>query len=721
MTSADQGWSATNNALASPADYFEATFSAATSTTYHVWVRMRAGSNSKWNDSVYVQFSDAVDQNGQAAYRVGTTNGLIVNLATDATGGSLSNWGWMDHGYWVAQSPDVQFAGSGSHTIRVQTREDGVQVDEIVLSPSTYLTNSPGSPTADTNIVYKPSSGGSGALSPFLGSPVTLPGTVEAENFDNGGEGVAYHDTTPGNAGGQYRSTDVDIEASSGGGYDVGWTAAGEWLNYTVKPSSAGAYTVHLRVASASGGTLHVGFNSPSNVWTAVPVPATGGWQTWQTVTMPATLAAGTQQITVMFDTGGVNLDSITVSSGSGASSGSGSSSSSGLSPYSGTPVAIPGTVEAENFDNGGEGVAYHDTTPGNAGLVYRSTDVDIEAASSGGYDVGWTAAGEWLNYTVNVASAGSYTVQLLVASSTGGTLHVGFNTASNVWTSVNVPSTGGWQSWSTVSVPVALGAGTQQITVMFDTGGVNLNSITVVSGTSSVQSSGGGTSSGSGGSASTVNVAEWNIQINDGSDAHARLAMDDLMAISPRPQIVVIEEGWTSLFNTYIDELQRQTGQTWHGAWATMCDPGQWNGSSCNTQSFEGIGIFTTYAITSTSSILMPYVDCYTSARPSLRAALNVNGTTLQVFGAHLQTGGCDDDAQSRYNSMSLIKSWASNYPAPQIAAGDFNADPDQIDTTAGMVPTFVDTWSVAGSGRGFSAFTPTPSMKIDYWFEDN
>jgi endonuclease/exonuclease/phosphatase family metal-dependent hydrolase len=92
-----------------------------------------------------------------------------------------------------------------------------------------------------------------------------------------------------------------------------------------------------------------------------------------------------------------------------------------------------------------------------------------------------------------------------------------------------------------------------------------------------------------------------------------------------------------------------------------------------------------------------------------------------VQVFATHLQTGGCADDAGSRYASMSLLKSWAANYSAPQIAAGDFNADPDQIDTTSGMVPSFVDTWSVAGSGRGFTSFTPTPSMKIDYWFEDN
>src|SRR5207237_10706793 len=80
---------------------------------------------------------------------------------------------------------------------------------------------------------------------------------------------------------------------------------------------------------------------------------------------------------------------------------------------YGGMPAAVPGQIEAENFDNGGQGVAYSDTTAGNYGGQYRNTDVDIETTTDtgGGYDVGWIAAGEWLNYTVNVASAGTYTL----------------------------------------------------------------------------------------------------------------------------------------------------------------------------------------------------------------------------------------------------------------------------------------------------------------------
>jgi hypothetical protein len=140
-----------------------------------------------------------------------------------------------------------------------------------------------------------------------------LPGTITSERFDNGGEGVAYHDATAGNTGGQFRATDVDIETASEGGYDVGWIGAGEWLNYTVSVPTAGSYFVQLRVASPGGAAFHLGFNAASNVWQTVTVPATGGWQNWTTVTVPVTLGAGIQQMTLLFDTGGMNFRLATV------------------------------------------------------------------------------------------------------------------------------------------------------------------------------------------------------------------------------------------------------------------------------------------------------------------------------------------------------------------------------------------------------------------------
>jgi hypothetical protein len=140
---------------------------------------------------------------------------------------------------------------------------------------------------------------------PYTGSPVALPGTVQFENYDAGGADIAYFDTTASNSGGVYRSNAVDIKAATdtGGGYLVGWTAAGEWLNYTVSVATAGTYTLDVRIASSGvGGTFHLEVNGVNKTG-AIAVPDTGSWSTWKTITKTGvTLAAGTQVIKVVMD-----------------------------------------------------------------------------------------------------------------------------------------------------------------------------------------------------------------------------------------------------------------------------------------------------------------------------------------------------------------------------------------------------------------------------------
>jgi hypothetical protein len=155
LVTTDVGWASTNNPLASPTDYVDVTFTAAAGTPYRLWLRLQALGNSKFNDAVWVQFSDA-QVNGAAIYPINNTSGLDVNLATDGTAASLNGWGWQNTAYWLSQSTTLTFATSGTHTMRIQVREDGVQFDQIVLSPSQYLTSAPGGPTNDATIVAKP-------------------------------------------------------------------------------------------------------------------------------------------------------------------------------------------------------------------------------------------------------------------------------------------------------------------------------------------------------------------------------------------------------------------------------------------------------------------------------------------------------------------------------------------------------------------------------------
>lgn len=145
--------------------------------------------------------------------------------------------------------------------------------------------------------------------------PSPLPGQIEAEDFDPGGEGVAYHDTDAGNNGDAYRSTDVDIEACSdtGAGYNVGWIENGEWLEYTVDVTP-GTYDILVRVASLSaGGSFHIEFDGVNKTGT-ISFPATGGWQSWTTVVIPSvTLSGGVQPMRFVSESLGYNLNYIKI------------------------------------------------------------------------------------------------------------------------------------------------------------------------------------------------------------------------------------------------------------------------------------------------------------------------------------------------------------------------------------------------------------------------
>jgi alpha-L-fucosidase 2 len=148
--------------------------------------------------------------------------------------------------------------------------------------------------------------------------------------------------------------------------------------------------------------------------------------------------------------------------------------------PYGGTPAAVPGTVQAENYDTGGQGIAYNVTSVNGTGNSYRSDGVDLEstADTGGGYDLGWTGSGQWLRYTVNVATAGTYTVGLRVAAPSAVTdaLHISNSSGTNLSGNVNIPATGAYQTWTTADATVALPAGQQTLTVAEDNGGWNIN-----------------------------------------------------------------------------------------------------------------------------------------------------------------------------------------------------------------------------------------------------
>ncbi len=146
----------------------------------------------------------------------------------------------------------------------------------------------------------------------------TLSGSlrIQAEDFDNGAKNVAYFNNNSSNPGGQYRTSQtvgIETTADAGGGYNVGWIAAGDWLEYTIRVPAAGTYDLRLRVAGTSAGRVRVlarGVDLTGD-WT---LPTTGGWQTWTTATRSVLLGAGQQKLRVSVLGAGFNLNWIELS-----------------------------------------------------------------------------------------------------------------------------------------------------------------------------------------------------------------------------------------------------------------------------------------------------------------------------------------------------------------------------------------------------------------------
>ena len=365
---------------------------------------------------------------------------------------------WRNDDYRLAATSPYKNAGTDGKDI-------GADVDAVLAATAGAISGQWGGGSAP-------------AQSPYTGSPFAVPGTFEAENFDLGGEGVAYHDAATGNAGGEYRtSEDVDIYTPASGtnasGYVVNNIQTGEWLEYTIDVAAAGTYMLELHVSSEfTTSRFHVEIDGV-DVTGSLTVPSTGWWGTFAWAGKAVSLGAGQHVLRVHADQEYFNFDRIRIST---------------QTPYSGTALAVPGTLQAEDFDRGGEGVAYHDNVAGNAGGQYRtSEDVDIYTPASGtnatGYAVNNIETGEWLEYTIHVPAAGTYGIELHVSSElTTSRFHVEID-GVDVTGPITVPSTGWWGTFTWLGATgVNLTAGNHVLRVHSDQEYFNLDAIRVTS-----------------------------------------------------------------------------------------------------------------------------------------------------------------------------------------------------------------------------------------------
>jgi hypothetical protein len=143
---------------------------------------------------------------------------------------------------------------------------------------------------------------------------LNIPGTIEFEDFDNGGAGVAYLDKTMGNAGGAYRTDEsVDIDSISGGGYSICSMDSSEWLAYTINVETAGTYTSTIHYAAAADGNEAIIYVDGYNKSGVIEFPSTGGSTMWESKDIDLILATGKHVLKLYIQkaSSGFKLDNI--------------------------------------------------------------------------------------------------------------------------------------------------------------------------------------------------------------------------------------------------------------------------------------------------------------------------------------------------------------------------------------------------------------------------
>jgi endo-1,3(4)-beta-glucanase len=154
--------------------------------------------------------------------------------------------------------------------------------------------------------------------------------------------------------------------------------------------------------------------------------------------------------------------------------------------PYTGTPFAIPGTIEAgfyDKFEGGvGQNISYLDMSQINEGDFRETEYIDAAFVTNEGATVGWNSSGEWLEYTINVETAGIYDLSFRYASGNsngGGPFHFEID-GNTISSSISMQTTGDWDSWSTKNVTnIELREGEQILRLFIDEGEFNIGEMT--------------------------------------------------------------------------------------------------------------------------------------------------------------------------------------------------------------------------------------------------
>jgi len=422
-------------------------------------IRLTSLNGAGWNIN-WLQFDQGVVQPPPPAYvaipakieaeAYVNQSGIQLENTTDAGGGQ--NVGWIDQADYLEYDITSASGGTFSFAARVASAQSGGMLELRIVGGGplgsiaipntgdwqawTTVSTTVNVPAGNHRIVIVSTSPANWNINWFEfsqdGTPpppgyVLIPAKIEAENFANQ-SGTQNEGTT-----------------DAGGGQNVGYIDAGDWLDYNITVPSAGAYTLSLRLASLMPGA-QVGIYSQGGLLLGtVNVPNTGGWQNWTTESAVINLPAGNMVIRLLsMNASNWNINWLQFEHAT-------------VTPPGYVPV--PAKIEAEAY------------------AAQSGTQLEATGDAGGGQNVGYVDQGDWLEYNINVPAAGSYFLDLRVASFFDGGIIEVRNSANTLLAAFHVPNTGGWQNWTTLTRSLVLPQGTQTLRLISaHSSGWNLN-----------------------------------------------------------------------------------------------------------------------------------------------------------------------------------------------------------------------------------------------------
>lgn len=259
-------------------------------------------------DDVIVTVSGTISANTPPTANAGTDKTITLPTSSiSLTGSGIDAGGSISSYLWTQQSgpSTAVLSGTGSTVLNASTLVAGTYIFRLKVTDNGGLSS-----TDDVVVTVLKAAVTTGSTA-YGGTPRALPGTIEVEDFDNGGAGTAYNDLSAGNLGGDYRineSVDISYSTNEASNF-IGWTQTGEWTKYSVNISTSRDYTLKMRVASAGAGKK-VRLEIDGTTVKTITIPDTGSTDNWVTITIKGiNLTAGLRTLRLYNLSGGQSIN----------------------------------------------------------------------------------------------------------------------------------------------------------------------------------------------------------------------------------------------------------------------------------------------------------------------------------------------------------------------------------------------------------------------------